>query len=184
MTDISLPTLVDLNVTSLHNKIAAVKNIRGTYRANDLIDVVSESPERDKRLINSYATDEVMIRRIKCKGYLRTTRFFTKKGIARYVVEGKLFNYKNVCAFFGIEPRDLEREKLEQELADLQDDDDPNLYDVKKVLRWLFEKRKSNKALGEHADLVAIYGWINTLDDDEKDIINATKLAIISELVT
>ncbi len=178
-TNIHYDTLVDLNKATLFKKLDLVRKVQTTYMANDLIDVVSESPARDKRMINNYLDDEIMNRRIECKGYLRITRFFTMKGIARYVLEGKLFNYKNVCEYFKIPVIDLNKKKLKEELVSMQLED---AYDVKKVLKWLFEKRKSVKSLGEYAGILDIYKWLDTIGTEEKNMISNDKLQLVEEL--
>lgn len=179
-----IDSLLDYNKQALFTKIKTVKVIRNTYRANELIDVLSSMPDRDKRIISEYEKDEVLIRRTQCKGVLRMTRFLTEKGVSRYLHEGKVFSYKNACEFFKVEPRDLEKEKLERELELMKeeensDDNETPLYNTKKLLRWLFEKRKSAKVLGETCTAETILDFVDELSEDEKEGISETKLNLL-----
>ena len=173
----SIESLLDYNKQALYDKIRSVKVIRNTYRANDLIDVLSSAPDRDKRIIADYEKDEVLIRRTQCKGVLRMTRFFTLKGVTRYLHEGKVFSYKNACSFFGITPKDLEKEKLEKELANYKEED--GNYNTKRLLRWLFEKRKSAKVLGESCSIEKIIEFVNELPEEEREMISDAKLSLL-----
>jgi hypothetical protein len=173
----TIESLLDYNKQVLYEKIRSVKVIRNTYRANDLIDVLSSAPDRDKRIIADYEKDEVLIRRTQCKGVLRMTRFFTLKGVTRYLHEGKVFSYKNACSFFNVEPKDLEKEKLEKELSNYEEED--GTYNTKRLLRWLFEKRKSAKALGESCSIEKIIEFVNELPEEEKEMIPDTKLSLL-----
>lgn len=172
-----IDSLVDYNKIVLHEKIAAVKSIRNTYRADDLINVLSSAPDRDKGIINNFEKDEVLIRRIQCKGVLRMVRFFTMKGVARYLHEGRVFSYKNACSFFNIEPRDLEKEKLVASLNSIKELD--GTYNTKKLLKWLFEKRKSAKQLGDSCTLSKMLEFVDTLHEDDMMSIPDTKLALL-----
>lgn len=176
----SLSSLHDYNRKALFDKIDGVRKIDNTYRATALIDVLSSAPERDKGIIKNYEKDEVMIRRVQCKGILRITRFFTLKGIARYLHEGKVFSYKNACAYFEIEPRDLEKEKLSEELSSIKMDNDK--YNTKKLLKWLFEKRKSAKVLGESCTISKLLEFVDDLHIDDKEAINSAKLSLLHSL--
>lgn len=175
----SIESLLDYNKQVLHEKIRNVKIIRNTYRANDLIDVLSSAPDRDKRLISCYENDEVLIRRTQCKGVLRMTRFLTLKGITRYLHEGKVFSYKNACSYFHVEPRDLEKEKLQKELQLYKIDDK---YNTKKILRWLFEKRKSAKLLGDICTINQLVEYIDDLPDDEKEMLPDSKVNLLRSI--
>ena len=167
--------LHDYNRKALHEKISKVKTIRDTYRANEMIDVLSSAPDRDKGIINNYDSDEVLIRRIQCKGVTRMTRFFTLKGIARYLHEGRVFSYKNACSFFNVQSRDLVKEKLISELDACTEDN--CLYNTKKLLKWLYEKRKSAKILGESCKISDVLEFAT---DDMIDL-NADKIKLLQD---
>ena len=167
-----MESLVDLNKKALHDKLANVdtkKLKNGTvYNANDVIDILSTHKDRDKRLINDYSNEEVLILKSKRKGYLRSSRFFTITGISRYLLEGKIFAYKNACSFFNIEPQNIEYIKYNEQLCNIKDDN--GAYNTKALLKWLFGKRKSFKLLGDSCsiiDVLAFFGEDQYVDPEK-----------------
>lgn len=152
----SYVSLLELNKTTLHNKIAQVQNIKSNlYAANDLIDVLSTQKERDKRMINDYSEDEVTLRIVRRDGLLRKIRFFTLAGIARYLTEGKIYAYRDACAYFNTTPIDLEEKSIADELLAMKTS--TGTYKTTQLLKWLFGKRKMCKALGEYVTLSDVY---------------------------
>jgi hypothetical protein len=142
--------LLSINKSAISNKLDKVKRIKykngnTLYSCNDMIEFLSESKSRDKRLINDYTKEQVVVRNIDVSGVLRACRFFTILGIERYLNEGKIYSYSNACAYFFIPVKNKKHEQYSLELTKCQVG---NKYDTKKLLRWLFEKRKSIKSLG------------------------------------
>lgn len=176
-------SLLAINKKAIFDKLDKVEKKDNTYKVIDLIAALSTSIDRDRGIVNNYLPDEVFIRRVKCNGILRAARFFTLKGIARYLHEGKIYSYKNACEYFKVEPKDLEEEKLLNELKDMKVNslDGSVLYDTKRLLRWLFEKRKSAKHLGDECSATTMLEYIDSLDEDELMIVNSRKLKILKK---
>jgi hypothetical protein len=156
--NVTIDKLQEINRKGLFEKLnKCYKTEVGDYVCNDIIEAISEMKTRDKRLINKYADDEVFVQILKIRGQPRNNyRVFTEKGIRRYIHEGKLYNYKNVCEYFGVAPID----KTIDEIKNLEFE--RGKYDVKRVLKWLYERRKQNKALGEVITKAKLLTWLTS----------------------
>lgn len=178
-------SLIKLNKEHLYAKLDKVQKINKLYVAGDLIEVVSQQKERDKRIINGYTQDELVTHKIKRKDGLKTVRMFTKAGIARYLAEGKLYDLKSTSEYFSIQvvkpdplAESLKKCHVELEQQDEVKNDETTkdkvkhaepqkLYKTKALLKWLFGKRKSCKQLGETTDLASV---IELFSDDDSVI--------------
>jgi hypothetical protein len=167
--------LLDYNRQALFEKLRQVQVIDGTYKVNDIIDCLSSNKERDRRYVNKFEEDEIVIKNIKSKGYIRKVRFFTIRGIERYLNEGKVFSYKNACEFFKIAPRDLVEEKELDLLKTMYDSD---IFQTKQILKWIFEKRKQIKKLGETCTIAELLEVLEEYD------IDAHKLQLLKKFQT
>ena len=180
--------LLEINRRAIYAKINKVyKKILGDttyFLANDIIYSVSEAIARDKRLISDYDDDQVVILMHKSK----YCRFLTIKGIQRYVHEGKIYSYVNVCQYFNVAPhnkQDLEllskfnkcifkgelvkselvknelvkSELVKGELANTQ-------YITSMLLKFIFGKRKQISALGIYCTKAEIMS-INITDQSK-----------------
>jgi hypothetical protein len=160
----------ELNQQVLFSKLDRIPKIDNVYvRCNDLIDVVSDAKIRDKRLINDYGSDLVIIKKIKVKGVLRECRCFTRMGLETYIHNGKLYDYKNVCAYYQVTMKDFIADELKSLVV--EEEDDEVYFNTKQILKWLFEKRKSDKSLGDKISMTDLREWIknhNTRDANEK----------------
>jgi hypothetical protein len=167
---------LDINRNSLHEKLSKVKKVKNCYRADEVIEILSNSAVRDKRLINNYTDEEVVVLDVKTKGYTRKARFFTKTGISKYLSEGKVFSYINACKFFEVEPEDLDKKKMKEELKKCIVNSEKLTFNTKATLKWLFEKRKSVKHLGEECSYDELLKWMNTV------VVNEKKLELLKEM--
>lgn len=166
--------LLELNYKELHEQLSTVECIKKTYKANDLIEILSEKKESDKRLINDYHMPSELINRkvIGSNGCIRTCRFLTIKGIERYLSEGKVYAYENACKFFGIKPISLQEKKWIKELEKMSvgeaadDDESKTQYNTNMLLKWLFGKRKMCRELGPSTTVERVFEVL-----DEKSMI-------------
>lgn len=177
--------LIQLNKNAIYDKLKNVHKIADNYVANDLIDAVSTHKERDKKLINGWGEDEVFIQKTVRGNSMRLVRLFTMKGIARYLQEGKVYSYENLCKYFNIQPIDKELEKLKKELNNIKagngdniKDGDGDTYQTNKILKWLFESRVQAKSLGSHTTKEKLTEWLNSGLKDIKNI-NKKKLQLL-----
>jgi hypothetical protein len=161
--------LLEINRLGIYKKLDSVTCIKVNnevlYKCNDVIDAISDAKVRDKRLINDYGVD-IMVLQCRVGKRLISCRFFNTNGIKRYLNEGKIYDYQNACSYFKIEPRDLEKEKLNKELTQCGNN-------TKKLLKWLYEKRKCVMKLGDVVNYKELVKWIE--DNDEMDNINLDK---------
>jgi len=157
--------LIDLNKKSIQSKIDTLKIIDDCYPANDLICILSDSIERDKRLINEYLDSEVVLKKVKKDSYSKWIRYFTKSGLIRYLHEGKIFSYINACEIFNVKP--INKKHIEWDTFLNKCINSDGEYNVSSVLKWLFEKRKSCKSLGTYCALTDIVNFASNFDIDE-----------------
>lgn len=159
--------LIELNRLGLENKINQLEQCDGLYPANDLIDVLSDAKERDKRYINNFTSDELVTKSVKRGKFTRTVRYFTEQGLVRYIHEGKLFSYANVCKIFNIQAINKnagEWQKLLDKSMNASGE-----YKVSIVLKWIFGKRKACASLGEYATKEEIVNFAEEFDTADKD---------------
>ena len=163
--------LIDLNRTSLFKQLDAIKvHIGHHYRCDDIIKELSSSVTSDKRLINDYEDDETVILTIRVKGMTRKCRAFTKKGLIRYIHEGKVVDYENACLWVGTKPKNKLMEKVEKLLVD-------GKFAKSKILKFLFEKRKTTSALDNYVTPAELLTWLEPykedIDQERYECINA-----------
>ena len=145
-----------VNIISDHDRVR--------YKCNDIITAISNSVERDKRLINEYEQDEIIVRSTRTNGTLRKCRFFTVKGLERYVHEGKIYSYVNVCEYFNFIPKDKQHDKWKEEVDKCRQ---ANEFITKKILKWVCEKRKIAKELGNVVNATALIKWLASTEHNE-----------------
>lgn len=167
--------LKQLNRDAIHEKLKTVHKIVDNYVANDLIDAISTHKERDKRMINNWEDDEVFIQKTVRGTSMRLVRLFTLKGIARYLREGKVYSYENLCDYFNVQAIDKELEQFKKELETIKNDD---TYHTNKILKWLFESRVQAKALGAYTTKEKLSKWLNDCPRDTSSI-NKKKLQLL-----
>jgi hypothetical protein len=147
--------LLELNKNVLHDKLSKLKKYNDLYVAKDLIDILSDQKERDTRVINEFTDEEIKVHTVRRKSGLKSVRLFTAKGIERYLHEGKLFDYQNACSYFNVPAKDKVAESYSAFLSEIYDSTTKK-YNTKKILKWLFEKRKMCKSLGDYTTLGAV----------------------------
>ena len=169
--------LLEINRLAIFAKLDKVrkKEIKATvyYLCNDVIDAISDAKPRDKRIINEYSDDEVTTFNCNIDGMIRVCRFFSYKGICRYVHTGHVYSYVNVCKYFKLEPIDKKDLAMKKEVEMCKED---GVYITKKILQWICDKRKSDKTLGDKVDKAALLEWIKL----NSDSVNQDKVKYIS----
>ena len=142
----SFQKYLDVNRKAIFDKLDRVTIIESDgkklYIANDIIDAISELKIRDKRLINDWTEEYIkIVKYAKPNDQIRTYRVFTKEGITKYLAEGKIYSYKNACEYFGISFTNKQYNTWENDLNKFQLTD--GNHDLRKILRWIYEKKKS-----------------------------------------
>lgn len=162
--------LLDLNREELFAQLnsAYIYSYNGekVWLADDIIDILSEKKIRDTRLINNFTEDEIVVIGVKTK-VLRLRRFFTLKGIKRYLLEGKLFNVDNAYKYFNLENKNLEiliMRQIEKCVVNKKE----LTFNTKKTLKWLFEKRKQISAFDEIIDCRILLDWLESNTHSDK----------------
>jgi hypothetical protein len=170
-------SLISINKKALNDKISKLNIINNHYPANDLINIISNSKETDKRLINDFIKDiEIVIYKTKHNNRIKSLRYFTELGIKRYLKEGKIFSYNLICEIFQIIPTDKEQIKLEKILKKAKN---KNLYKTSIMLKWIYNTRKQSILLKNEAELKDIIQFV------ESDILindNYNKFTQITEI--
>jgi len=160
------------NKIYIFNKLDDINNKDNFICCNDLFNIISSSIASDRRLINSYDKDEVILMWKKNNGKLRNCRFFTHKGLVRYLSEGKIFNHKNVCEYFNVDIIDKELIKI-YKYKNID-----GTFDTKKILKWLFGKRKACSSLNKFISLEELSEWL--IEYKKNDILINRKNKILS----
>jgi hypothetical protein len=153
----------EINRMVVYSKLDNIHIYHNHIRCNDIIETLSEAKSRDKRLINDWGETEIIIRSVDVDGTLRKCRMFTPLGVIKYVHVGKIYSYVNVCNYFKTEP--INKKNLE--LLKCMNKD--KIFETKKILKWLFERRKQTKTLGKTVELNQLKKWINDYEFDDID---------------
>jgi len=163
-----LNKLHDINRQFIYDKLDAVQCIERDnqiyVRCDDIFRILSKSIVRDKRLINDYSSDEVITMSIEVSSgqskVIRLCRLFTQKGLHRYIQEGKIISYIHVCEYFNLSVKDSDIIKINSCLVD------KDLFDTKKILKWVFGKRKQVKQLGATVNIKEFAEWLSSNQDN------------------
>jgi nitrite reductase/ring-hydroxylating ferredoxin subunit len=147
-----------INKEAIFDKLSSLKIFEETIRCSDLIDAISISISRDKRIISKYTLDEMIIMKVDVEGTLRNCRMFTDIGIARYIQEGKIYAYENVCEYFGVETVNPYDEQVVKCL------DGEGVFNTKKILNWLYGRRKKDKSAGLSMTFDKLIEWLDSND--------------------
>ena len=169
-------TINEINKTGLHSKLKKAVVIDGCYKANDIIGVLSNNIERDKRLINDYEEDEVVVKKTKCGHYMRSARFFTQKGIERYLSEGKLFSYENACLFFKVQTKNTNYLKWDKQFEKIKECD-PESDDEQNAESDDEQNAESDDESDEEAD----YCYDDESDSEFEEVCNNRKTEKIAD---
>lgn len=153
--------LSELNRNAIFEKLSNLPVIENTIRCNDLIDAISTAKERDKRLINNYTKEEMITMKVLVNGKIKNCRMFTELGIARYVQEGKIYSYENVCQYFEIPIKNPFDQEIKKCFEGKQ-------FNTKKILKWLYEKRKQDKNLPELIEPKQFVIWLKQVKKSAK----------------
>lgn len=154
--------LLEFNKQELFKQLNSLTKFNNMYRCNDIIELVSQSVARDKRLISDYnKEDEITCCKVPVDGVIRLCRFFTRKGLTRYIHDGKLYNYKNVCCYFEITPKNKSVKFIQRCVSS----NNPLMFDKKKILKWLFSRRKATKRLPDQVSYAELSTWLKIHSD-------------------
>ena len=175
-------SLLAANKTALFTKLDAVQKIKELYVANDIINVLSSHASRDLSIISAYSDEEVKIFTTKRATGLKAVRFFTRQGLIRYLHEGKLINYQLACEYFGVAPLDKQSIEFANYLRSIYDADS-NKYKTSTLLRWLFNKRKTCKSLGDYTTINDVLDTFGNSDEIDESKLNYLK-TMINQTVT
>jgi hypothetical protein len=167
-------SLLAANKAALYAKLDNVQKIKELYVSNDIIEVLSNKKERDMNMINVYDSDEVQIYTIKRTTGLKAMRFFTRKGLIRYLHEGKLYDYQTACEYFGVQPLDKQAIEYQKYLESIYDPD-VKKYKTSTLLRWLFNKRKMCKELGDYTSLTDVLKLFDDAEGADQSKLNYLK---------
>ncbi len=171
--DMNQQALLDLNKTTLYERLKNVQRIKNLYVANDIIDILSNQKERDKRIISDYTEDEVVTHMVKRSSGLKLVRMFTLKGITRYLNEGKIYDLPNACSYFNVSYTDPKIKEYHLFIESIQDpsekDQSIKKYKTTSLLKWLFGKRKMCKALSDYCSIEDVKAIFEDSEDIDKE---------------
>ncbi len=176
--------LLDLNKNTLYERLKKVQRIKDLYVAADVIDILSNQKERDKRIISDYAEDEIVTHTVKRASGLKSVRMFTLKGIAKYLNEGKIYDLINACSYFNVPYTDPKLKEYHAFLESIQEPSEdksiqePSIkkYKTTTLLKWLFGKRKMCKALLNYCSIEDVIATFEDSDDIDKEKLKMLKI--------
>lgn len=172
-----LDDLIAENKAALFERLDSVKKIKECWIAKELIEIISNSIERDRRLINDFDADE--INTALCPERKKHVRVLTKKGVERLVHNGKLFDYQTVCEYFKITPQDKDFDSFVDEFKKCAVSSGKNtgLFKTSRILKLLFKKRKFCKKLGAYTTIDKILEEFPEISDSPnlKKILSTNK---------
>jgi hypothetical protein len=133
--------LHNINKQSIHNKLSKVHTITKDvelYNCGDIIEILSKNKLSDMRYLNGYLPDEVVVILSTINKKTRKRRFFTLKGLTRYIRFHNIISYKHVCEYFNIEYIDKKIIEYKMELDNMTNIvNDVKSYNTKKLIYWL-----------------------------------------------
>ena len=149
----------DINKQAIYAKLSHIntktyKDIT-LYLANDIIKAISTSIYRDKHLINTY--DKKLIHVLLHEGKYR--RYLTLEGVKKYIHEGKIYSYENVCSYFKELPRDKQRDKNVNYINKCIVSMEPITFKTSLILKFIYGRRKKLQHLHDTCtkdDLISI----------------------------
>lgn len=113
---------------------------------------------------------------------IRSCLYFTREGLAKFLHENDVRKYEDMCQYFGIVAVNKQWYKWDAQLDKFAVCvDGCKKYDTKLLLRWLFDKRKSIKILGEHTTIETL---MKTLSEEELTVIDEFKKDYMESKIT
>ncbi len=160
-------SLIELNYNYLKEKLDKCYIIDNNYNCNDIIECISSKISTDKRLINNFHDDEIIL----FKKNNRTQRFFTKKGLIKYINEGHIDNYELTCKYFNINFKNENEKNYNKKLESIIVN---NKVIISRLLIFLYGKRKRISSLSDKIDKSLISKLLTNTEFDTE--INKDKL--------
>ncbi len=148
-------SLKKVNRDAIYDRLDNLKRVDGCLKCNDVFNALSSSITRDKRLINDYTEDEVVLKYDLVNKRSVKSRYFTPEGMSRYIHEGKIICYEIVCEYFDINPIDKDIETI---MGFMIND---KTFETKLILKWLFGKKKSVKVLKTYVNIEILAVWLS-----------------------
>lgn len=148
-----MDNLVKDNEKMIFAKLDNLNKYQNMYICCEVLKLLSQSINSDKVMISSWDANHVIVKEFKL-GTIRKRRVFRKKGFRRYLSEGNIRWKPTVFKYFGLNEKDPDQEYLEKHLID-------GKFNTKLILKWIFQKRKQCKALGNNVALMTLIEWLD-----------------------
>ena len=172
----AMQEFLELNRKHLFNRLDNIGCNKQIYIVNDLIDVLSNTPSRDRSRINKYSVDYVYIGYAMHKNRLMLVRLFTEAGIEYYLNDGNITNYNDACSYFGISPIDLEHKKYMEQFSRIKNKCIDGKFKSSIILTWLYDKQKNISRLPVYISNTELIDFINSYNT--ADLLNKKKYNI------
>ena len=140
-----LDSILLYNYKAIEKKLFNLKKYRNNcIRCNDFIETFSTSISRDKRIINGWDAEYLIVDKILLNGRFNKCRLFTPKGLIKYIHAGHVYCYETLCALHKTKPIDPNIQYL-QRIAQIKDGEPA--FKTSIILKWIFGKRKQDSQL-------------------------------------
>ena len=176
---LDITDLLELNRNHLFKKLDRIKCDRHIYVVNDIIDILSSTPSRDKSRTNKYGAEFIYLGYSRRGNSIRQVRLFTDAGIEHYLLDGNITNYQDACLYFNITPIDKQREKYIKQFNRIKQKCVDGLYKTSILLSWIYDKRKYISKLPDYIDLNNAIEFIST--HETVDTPNLKKISLAKE---
>jgi hypothetical protein len=168
---------IELNRKYLYDKLDSINCNNQIYIVNDIIDVLSSTPPRDRSRINKYPSDLVYIGYAKRDNCLRQVRLFTEAGLLYYLNDGNITNYIDACSYFNVPPIDLLYKKYKEQFDRIINKCVNGKFKTSILLSWLYDKIKNIVRLPTYIDIDDVLEFI--INYNTSDTINKKKYNIL-----
>lgn len=150
------------NLEHVKKQLDQCKQYNGAHwKCKDIFEILSDSVACDQRMVNAYDETEIVVSDIpSSNGAVRRCRLFTRKGLVRYIHEGKITEYENACIWLGEQPRNKLVEVVRGMLSV-----ETRSFKTRQILKWLFQRRKYDKLLGENVSCNTLWNWMQLYKD-------------------
>jgi len=178
---------IDFNKLNEEKVIAVLKEITvidKCYCCNEIFKSISNrSLSWNRSLVSKYKKDidYIIIKTAIKSKHINKYRFFTHKGLSKYINETDVISKKPVCKYFGITMKKIKKDSLDSFIVKDSDIGSSIGFNIK-IIKWLFDKRKRLKQFKDIKIIPADVLKQFILDYEKTDIKKSRKQKLLKFL--
>lgn len=196
--------LINYNNVTILNMLKSVAKKETYYHFKELI-IALNGKITDIQTLKSELSEYYISLYRNIKGRLIQTTFIELEGIKKYLIIGSATNIEVAAQYFKFDTHDIikknalhqlkeclldeeQNKKLDEPIQSIKPTESKNStnqlkYSSNKLLKFVFDKRKTCKLLPPEIDLDIFYIWIKSIDELNGDYPNSQKLETIRRAV-